>query len=87
MHKMVMRSLKVKKAGLKIGDDISASLMPAGLPDDYRPMVVAMENSSTDLTTDYVQNRLLQEVSHEKSTNNKSSEALDSSIMRYRLCV
>lgn len=39
--------------------------MLANLPDEYRPMVMAMENSKDKLTTDYVQNRLLQEVAFE----------------------
>lgn len=61
VSKMVMTSLKVKKAGLDIGDDIIAALMLAGLPDEYRPLVMAVENSGKELTTDGVKNLLLQE--------------------------
>lgn len=75
VHKMVMTSLKVKKAGLQIGDDVVASLMLANLPDEYRPMVMAMENSKTALTMDYVRNHLLQEVHFDKS-NDANTTAL-----------
>lgn len=66
VHKMVLLSRKVKKAGLEIGDEVVAALMLAGLPDEYRPMVMAIENSSKKLTSDYVQTQLLQEVSFQK---------------------
>lgn len=69
VHKMVLAAAKVKKAGLDIGDDVVASLMLANLPDDYHPMVMAMENSTQKLSTDFVQNRLLQEVHAEKSND------------------
>lgn len=62
VHKMVLMSMKVKKAGLEIGDEVVAALMLAGLPDEYRPMVMAIENTKDKLTLDFVQNRLLQEV-------------------------
>lgn len=61
VNKMVMTSLKVKKAGIDMGDEIIASLMLAGLPDEYRPLVMAVENSGKAITTDSVKNLLLQE--------------------------
>lgn len=73
VHKMMQMSTKVTKAGLQIGDDVVASLMLAGLPDEYRPMVMALENSTKVLTTDLVQNRLLQEVTYDKSNGAEGS--------------
>lgn len=43
--KMITISLKVKKAGLNIEDEVVASFMLAGLPDEFSPLVMAMENS------------------------------------------
>ncbi|XP_055918633.1 uncharacterized protein LOC129950736 [Eupeodes corollae] len=60
VNKMVMTSLKVKKAGLKIDDEVVASLMLAGLPADYKPLVMAVENSTKILTCDAVKTLLLQ---------------------------
>lgn len=61
VSKMVALSLKVQKAGLKIDDEMLASLMLAGLPDQYKSLVMAIENSSTKLTSDAVKTLLLQE--------------------------
>lgn len=54
VHKMMKMSAKVNKTGLKIGNNVIASLMLAGLPDEYRPMVMAMENLMKALTTDFI---------------------------------
>lgn len=61
VNKMVMTSLKVKKAGLNFDDEIVASFMLAGLPEEFRPLVMAVENSGSKLTTDAVKNLLLQD--------------------------
>lgn len=56
-----MASMKVKKAGLKIDDELDASFMLAGLPDEFRSLVLAVENSTVKLTIDGVKTILLQE--------------------------
>lgn len=71
VSQMVSTCLKVGKAGLKIDDEILASLMLAGLPDEYKPLVMAIENSSTKLTSDAVKTLLLQETRF-KTYNNAS---------------
>lgn len=73
INQMTTTTLKISKSGLKIDDEIIASLMLAGLPDDYRPMVMAIENSSEKLSTDKIKTRLLQEVNYEKSNNGASA--------------
>lgn len=59
VNRMVMTSLKVNKAGLKIDDEVLASLMLAGLPNEFTPLVMAIENSSTKLTSDGVKTLIL----------------------------
>lgn len=61
INKLTMTSLKVKKAGLNLDDEIIASLMLAGLPNEFTPLVMAYENSSEKLTTEGVKTLLLQE--------------------------
>lgn len=61
VNRMTMTSLKVKKAGLKLDDEIVASFMLAGLPSEFNPLVMAIENLSEKLTTDGVKTLLLQE--------------------------
>lgn len=53
---------KVKTAGFQINEEVAASLLLAGLPNEYRPMILGIENSKQNLTMDYVKNLLLQEV-------------------------
>lgn len=74
INQMTMTSLKVKRTGLKLSDELVASLMLAGLPDEFKPLVMAVENSSTKLTTDAVKTLLLQET--RLNNGNGDSEAL-----------
>lgn len=62
VNRMVMLSTKVTSVGFKIDDDVIASLMLAGLPSEYKPLILGVENSQKILTVDYVKNLLLQEV-------------------------
>lgn len=48
--------------GFKISDEWVAALLLAGLPEEYRPMIMAMENSGIKLTGDAVKTKLLQEM-------------------------
>lgn len=61
VSRMVTTSLKVVKAGLNIDDELLASLMLAGLPEEYKSLVMAIENSTTKLSSDAVKTLLLQE--------------------------
>lgn len=61
VSKTMSTTLKVAKAGLKIDDEVLASLMLAGLPDEFQSLVMAIENSTATLTSDVVKNLLLQD--------------------------
>ncbi|XP_037024246.1 uncharacterized protein LOC119066082 [Bradysia coprophila] len=74
VNRVVMTSLKVKKTGLNLDDEIVASLMLAGLPGEFNPLVMAYENSSEKLTTEGVKTLLLQETRF--NTDDETSEAL-----------
>ncbi|XP_017465525.1 PREDICTED: uncharacterized protein LOC108358602 [Rhagoletis zephyria] len=69
VNKLTCTQQKLDKSGTKIPDDIVAQIMLSGLPNEYRPMVMALANSGKALSTDLVRTNLLQEVRHE-STNN-----------------
>lgn len=70
VNQMVTTCLKVGKAGLKIEDEILASLMLAGLPEQYMSLVMAIENASTKLTSDGVKTLLLQDTRLNHNNNN-----------------
>lgn len=59
---MTMNFTKVKAVGFDIAEEVAASIMLAGLPAEYKPLIFGLENSSTRLTTDYVNGILLQGV-------------------------
>lgn len=61
INRMTMTSSKVNKTGLKLDDELIASLMLAGLPEECKPLVMAIENSTTKLTVDTVKTLLLQD--------------------------
>lgn len=70
VNKMQGLSLKVKKVGFKLDDEILGSLLLCGLTSDYRPMIMGLENSGQKLTFDFVENILLQELDE---TNSESA--------------
>lgn len=53
---------EVKATGFKIDEEVIASIILGGLPAEYRPMILGIENSAAELTVDYVKKVLLQEV-------------------------
>lgn len=54
---------KTKVAGLQINEEVIASLLLGGLPNEFKPMILGIENSVKDLTIDYVKQVLLQGIS------------------------
>lgn len=72
INRMTMTSSKVKRTGLKLDDEVIASLMLAGLPEEYKPLVMAIENSSTKLTIDSVKTLLLQETRLNSDTDGEA---------------
>lgn len=70
INKVTMTSLKVQRTGLNLDDELIASLMLAGLPDEYKSLVMAIENSAAKLTLDSVKTLLLQDP---KLVNKKNS--------------
>lgn len=53
---------KLSEAGLKVTDEWSGIFMLAGLPSEYRPMILGMESSGKAITADAVKSKLLQDV-------------------------
>lgn len=66
---------KLHSAGFDIPDEMVGSIMLAGLTPDFRPMLMAFENSGLEITGDSVKTRLLQE---EKSVSVEAEVALAS---------
>lgn len=58
---------KSKIAGFNVEEQVIASLMLGGLPDEYRAMILGIENSGKELTVDYIKTILLQGIPDPKS--------------------
>lgn len=69
VNNMILTSIQVTSAGLNLDDEIIASLMLAGLPEEFLPMVLAVENSNEKLSVDAVKNILLQDVKFDSNKN------------------
>ncbi|XP_029054970.2 uncharacterized protein LOC114882253 [Osmia bicornis bicornis] len=58
---------KLSGIGTKLPDDLVGALLLAGLPQDYKPMIMALGSSGTDITTDLVKTKLLEVTCSEQS--------------------
>lgn len=61
ISKMMTTAQKVKLTGLKLDDEVIASLMLAGLPENFDTLVMAIENTTKALKIDEIKTLLLQE--------------------------
>lgn len=62
VNKMTQLWSKVQAVGFRLGEDVVGSLMLGGLPNEFRPMIMGIENSGKTISVDFVKNLLLQEV-------------------------
>lgn len=72
VNQLVNTAHKLKGVGMDIPDEWIGTLLLAGLPDEYRPMIMGLESSGIKITADSVKTKILQDV--------KSSAAAESEI-------
>lgn len=65
---------KLRNINLKLDDDWVGMLMLAGLPSEYKPMIMGLESSGITITADAIKAKLIQEVQYSPST--KASESV-----------
>jgi len=53
---------QLKKIGIAIDEEMIGAFLLSGLPDEYRPMIMGLENSGIAITGDSMKVKLLQEV-------------------------
>lgn len=73
INAMVMTSIKIKTAGLDIGEEIVASLLLAGLPNEFKSLVLAIENSKKVLTVDSIKSLLLQDAKFDTQSSEENA--------------
>lgn len=61
--------------GFTVSDEWIGTLLLAGLPDEYRPMIMGIENSGIPITADSIKTKILQDVKDTKTGKDTSHQA------------
>ncbi|KAL0893973.1 hypothetical protein ABMA27_014049 [Loxostege sticticalis] len=62
VNKIMTSAHKLRNIGFEVKDEWLGTLLLTGLPDQYKPMLMALESSGVAITADLVKTKLLQEV-------------------------
>lgn len=81
VNKIITTAHKLKGAGMTLDDEWIATLLLAGLSNEYKPMIMAIESSGVKISSDQIKTKLLQEV-NSNVQNSGSSAALYSKNFR-----
>lgn len=73
VNDIVTTAHKLSSIGFKLSDEFVGAFLLAGLPEEYRPMIMAIESSGMALTGDSIKTKLLQEA--KISARGNSSES------------
>ena len=77
VKRIISTAHKLNSLNFEVRDEWIGTLLLAGLPDDYRPMIMGLENSGTPITGDSIETKLLQDVEHNASgKGNENDSAL-----------
>ncbi|XP_063823046.1 uncharacterized protein LOC135072971 [Ostrinia nubilalis] len=62
VNKIVSTAHKLRNIGFNVDDEWLGTLMLAGLPEQYKPMIMGLESSGIKISTDSIKTKLMQEV-------------------------
>ncbi|XP_052757808.1 uncharacterized protein LOC113516220 [Galleria mellonella] len=68
VNKVMTTAHKLRNISFDVNDEWLGTLLLAGLPDDYKPMIMALESSGVPISADSVKTKLLQEIKSSEST-------------------
>lgn len=68
VSKIMNTAHKLRNIGFDVNDEWLGTLMLAGLPDEYKPMIMGLESSGIQISADSVKSKLIQEINTSKST-------------------
>lgn len=69
ISKIMNAAHKLRSIGFEVNDEWLGTLMLAGLSEEYKPMIMGLENSGLKIGADFIKTKLLQEVKTENSSN------------------
>lgn len=73
VNDIVMNAHKLNGVGLEVSEEWIGAFLLAGLPEEYRPMIMAIENSGMKISGDSIKTKLLQEVKFSSEESSSSS--------------
>ena len=77
VNRIMSTAHKLNSLNFEVKDEWIGTLLLAGLPDDYRPMIMGLENSGIPITGDSIKTKLLQDIQHNASgKGNENDSAL-----------
>lgn len=62
VNKIICTAHKLRNISFKVDDEWLGTLMLAGLPENYKPMIMGIESSGIKISSDFIKTKLLQEV-------------------------
>ncbi|XP_045778973.1 uncharacterized protein LOC123876704 [Maniola jurtina] len=62
VNKVMSTAHKLRNIGFAVDDEWLGTLLLAGLPDTYKPMIMAIESSGVSISADFVKTKILQDV-------------------------
>lgn len=68
VNKIMSTAHKLRNIGFGVNDEWLGTLMLAGLPDNYKPMIMGLESSGIKISSDFIKTKLLQEVKASESS-------------------
>lgn len=80
---IVSTANKLTNIGFKVGDEWVASLLLKGLPEEYKPMIMAIDSSSAPFTADRIKMKILQDVKLDKGAS-KNSALVSSKFKKFK---
>lgn len=62
VNKIVLTAHKLRDIGMNVTDEWVGTLLLSGRPDHYGPMIMGIESSGAQITSDFIKTKLLQDV-------------------------
>lgn len=73
VNKIMTADHLLRNIGMEVSDEWTGTLLLAGLPEEYKPIIMGIESSGIQITADAIKMKLLQDV---KAESNEGEVAL-----------
>ena len=73
INKIINTAHKLRGVGMQVSDEWIGTLLLAGLPEEYKPMIMGLESPGIDISADSIQKKILQDVKEEPLPSNEAA--------------